>query len=113
MAAFFIMNMPALLEARVPLNVALPYSVQNSKFNFCVTYAHQIVAVYAAACGHIVSDNLFVGFLLLIRRQQEILKYRLQNITVSYNLNLSRAQRIIVHHRFIKQCIEDHDLIYR
>ena len=112
-AAFFIINIPTFLEARLPINVALPYLVQNSKFNFCVTYVHQTVALYADVSGHIVPDDLFFGFLFLIRRQQKILKYRLQNITVSCNLNSSRAQRIIFRHRFIKQCIKNYKIIYR
>ena len=107
------LNLPALSGERLPINVVLPYSVQNSTFKFGITYAWQMVGTSAVVHGHLVADNLFVSFLLLIRRQQEILKYRLQNITVSCNSNLSGARSIMVHNQLIKQCIKDHELIYR
>lgn len=106
------MFLPTLIAHQLPVNVALPFSTENSKKKFLMAYAYELVGAVLAACVLICVDNLFVGFLLLIRHQQEILKYRLKNI--SWNLNSNRTRNtIIIQHRSIKQCINSHNRIYR
>ena len=61
---------------------------------------------------NLVADNLFIGFLILIRRQQEILKYRLQKVAF-YSMNSCRTQKeVMIEHESIKQCIKWHNSIY-
>ena len=103
-----------ILSLELPSNLALLYSIEKSRSIFWLTVLHENFCGFLAGCENIVADNLFVGFLLLIRRQQEILKYRLQNMVVfCKRISCNAQEAVIIEHKLIKHCIRHHDRIYR
>ena len=98
----------------LPVPAALPYSTENNPWLFWITYAHHAWSGFSYLCIHGGVDNLFVGLLLLIRRQQEILKYRLRNLTKLCTFNCGNLKREIkIQHKIIKYCIYDHEKIHK
>ena len=101
---------PAVISKNVafPTPVTLPYSVENPTI-FWATYIYQIITIYTFVAIHVGTDITFFGLLLLVKRHQEMLKFRLQSLTkfsglFDQNVNAEKE---------IKQIIIDHQRIYR
>ena len=112
--SFFVIT-PILLTGNLdlPMPVSLPYSVENSVI-FWTTYLYQATTAFIVCSVHVAVDSTFSGLLLLIKRHQEILKFRLQNLTTFSNGSefKSRHRKLNAEHS-IKQIIKDHERIYR
>ena len=100
-------------EFTLPVQVVLPYSVENSIL-FWATFLQQCIYGFAISVTHLSVDNTFFGLLLIIKRHQEVLKHRIQNL-VSFSMSCeskSRQQKLNVEHE-LKKIIKDHQHIYR
>ena len=100
-------------EFTLPVQVVLPYSVENSIL-FWATFLQQCICASALSATHLSVDDTFFGLLLLIKRHQEVLKYRIQNL-VSFSTSCeskSGQQKVNAEHQ-LKKIIEDHQRIYR
>lgn len=97
----------------LPLEVVLPYSTEDT-MNFWLTYLHQGIVGFGVTSVHTAVDNLFGGLLMLIKCQQDVLKYRLEHLTILCNFNVeSIEQKITIEHQYIKRCIKFHNRIYQ
>ena len=74
----------------LPVPVALPYSVENSII-FWATYLQQSIVGFTLAAVHISVDGTFFGLLLLIKRHQEVLKYRIQHLRLYWLYSLCQT----------------------
>ena len=97
----------------LPIPSWLPYSIDD----LLVFWPSYLLQVSVGTMNILVQagvDNLFIGFMILVMYKQEVLKYRLRNITAPRNFKFdSRKEKTDYEHRMLKQCIRDHELIYR
>ena len=106
---------PLIIKENLELPIAseLPYSIDNLLL-FWVTYLLQVSVGIINILVQQGVDGLFIGFMILVVFKQEVLKYRLRNIAAPRNLKFnSRKEKIDYEHRIFKQCLRDHELIYR
>ena len=100
-------------DSELPAPVVLPYSMENPIL-FWLTWLHQGSVGSLCLFIHGGVDTLFVGFLIYVLRQQEILKHRLRNLFEYYNSKHEKLDNEIkIQHEKIKECVEDHQKIYR
>ena len=100
-------------QFKLPVQVILPYSVENSIL-FWATFLQECICGFAVSVTHLSVDNTFFGLLLIIKRHQEVLKHRIQNL-VSFSMSCeskSGQQKVNVEHE-LKKIIKDHQHIYR
>ena len=97
----------------LPIPVALPYSVENPII-FWPTFVRQCITGFAVAASHLSVDNTFFGLLLLIKREQEVLKYLIRRLETYFTTFDSKSgpQKVIVQHE-LKRIIKDHQRMYR
>ena len=97
----------------LPIPSGLPFPNDNLLL-FWLTYLLQLSIGIVNILVQAGVDNLFIGFMILVVYKQEVLKYRLRNITAPRNFKFdSRKEKIDYEHRMLKQCIRDHEIIYR
>ena len=106
---------PIMESSSVPLPVDAwyPYSIEKPKW-FWITYLHQVILGSSAVCSHIGIDTLFVGLLLKVLCQINVLKYRLHNVTNVCEDHFKSVEHLQdVERKTLIKCIRDHERIYR
>ncbi|OXU25582.1 hypothetical protein TSAR_001225 [Trichomalopsis sarcophagae] len=118
MAGIFALNAiaPALSQPdstmQLPVDAWYPYSIQKS-LNFWLTYFHQIILGSSLICVHIGIDTLFVGLLLKLVCQINILRYRLQSLTTLCSENYKNFEHFnAMGRKFIYRYIHHQNKIY-
>lgn len=96
----------------LPVDAWYPYSIENPYW-FWITYLHQVILGSSAVCAHVSIDTLFVGLLLKMSCQIDVLKHRLRNLTKSCDEGMKFKCLNTLQKKLICQSIYHHERIYR
>lgn len=91
----------------LPADGLYPYRVEKPLW-FWLTYLHQIVLGFFAISAHVGTDTLFVGLLLKAIGQINLLRHRLEKLTVAKEKHVNQNDR-----QMIVLLIQHHQRIYR
>ena len=108
--------LPLFVEETIQLPIpcsALPYSTDGPKLFWLTYFLH----CYEGIIGILVQmgvGNLFIGFMLLVKHRQEIVKHRLRNLGKSKNPDFNcLRQKVIYENEILKQIFCDHERIHK
>ena len=115
MIQIFCMVTPVIVTKNLalPVPVALPHSVENSIISWA-SYLYQSTTGFTLISVHISVDCTFFGLLLLMKRHQEVLKYRIQHsMNFPTDSEIQIWDKKVNFEKKIEKLIEDHDSIYK
>ena len=97
----------------LPVKAWYPYSIENTYLFWC-TYIQQFILGATNVLTHVSIDTLFIGILLKILCQIEILSYRIQNLNKIRRANFENANYIKnIETKNIASIFYNHELINR
>lgn len=97
----------------MPVDALYFYDIKNWCY-YWLTYFHQVILGGSVICAHIGIDTLFVGLVLKLSCQIDLLKCRLRKVSEicgakdTYSEDYKFIQR-----KMLFKCIEHHQMIYR
>ncbi|XP_011503365.1 PREDICTED: odorant receptor 94a-like [Ceratosolen solmsi marchali] len=112
-------SLTPILESKKFINLPFvawyPYKIDNP-LSFWLTYCHQIISGATLSCMHLSTDTLFVGFLLHMNCQINILIVRLKdfgNESAIGNDSQSEIHNEVMMKMTMAKLVREHQRIYR